>query len=105
MDGALEPNFFLTAFSLPSGRQRLVGGTAVTETVFGWPGMGRLAVGAAFERDYPTITGIAIAVSAMVIVSNLLTDLCYVYLNPRIRLITVLAYNSLGDDLREALPS
>jgi peptide/nickel transport system permease protein len=64
---------------------RLVGGAAVTETVFSWPGMGRLAVGAAFERDYPTIMGITLAVSAMVIVSNPLTDLCYVYLNPRIR--------------------
>jgi peptide/nickel transport system permease protein len=64
---------------------RLVGGAAVTETVFSWPGMGRLAVGAAFERDYPMIMGISLAVSAMVIVSNLLTDLCYVYLNPRIR--------------------
>jgi peptide/nickel transport system permease protein len=64
---------------------RLVGGAAITETVFSWPGMGRLAVGAAFERDYPTIMGITLAVSAMVIVSNLLTDLCYVYLNPRIR--------------------
>jgi peptide/nickel transport system permease protein len=46
---------------------------------------GPVAVGAAFERDYPTIMGITLAVSAMVIVSNLLTDLCYVYLNPRIR--------------------
>jgi peptide/nickel transport system permease protein len=64
---------------------RLVGGAAVTETVFSWPGMGRLAVGAAFERDYPTIMGITLAASAMVIVSNLLTDLCYVYPNPRIR--------------------
>ena len=64
---------------------RLVGGAAVTETVFSWPGMGRLAVSAAFERDYPTIMGITLAVSSMVIVSNLLTDLCYVYLNPRIR--------------------
>lgn len=64
---------------------RLVGGAAVTESAFNWPGMGRLAVGAAFERDYPTIMGITLAVSAMVIVSNLLTELCYLYLNPRIR--------------------
>ncbi|RMF87541.1 MAG: ABC transporter permease [Nitrospinota bacterium] len=64
---------------------RLVGGAAVTETVFSWPGMGRLAVSAAFERDYPTIMGITLAVSAMVILSNLLTDILYVYLNPRIR--------------------
>ncbi len=64
---------------------RLVGGAAITETVFSWPGMGRLAVTAAFERDYPTIMGITIAVSAMVILSNLLTDIIYVYLNPRIQ--------------------
>jgi peptide/nickel transport system permease protein len=64
---------------------RLVGGAAVTETVFSWPGMGRLAVTAAFERDYPTIMGLTLAVSAMVILSNLLTDMIYVYLNPRIQ--------------------
>jgi peptide/nickel transport system permease protein len=64
---------------------RLVGGAAITETVFAWPGMGSLAVRAAFERDYPMIMGITLVISAVVVLSNLLVDLVYVYLDPRIR--------------------
>ncbi len=64
---------------------RLVGGAAITETVFAWPGMGSLAVRAAFERDYPMIMGITLVISLVVILSNLLVDLVYVYLDPRIR--------------------
>jgi peptide/nickel transport system permease protein len=63
---------------------RLVGGAAITETVFAWPGMGSLAVRAAFERDYPMIMGITLVVSAVVAVSSLLVDLLYVYIDPRI---------------------
>jgi peptide/nickel transport system permease protein len=65
---------------------RLVGGAAVTESVFAWPGMGRLAVDAAFQRDYPLIMGVTMLVSAVVIVSNLVVDLLYTYLDPRVRL-------------------
>lgn len=65
---------------------RLVGGAVITETVFGWPGMGRLAADAAFQRDYPLIMGITIVVSVIVIISNLLTDLAYSVIDPRIRL-------------------
>ncbi|MDR7483276.1 MAG: ABC transporter permease [Armatimonadota bacterium] len=64
---------------------RLVGGAAITETVFAWPGMGSLAVRAAFERDYPMIMGITLVISAVVVASTLLVDLLYVYLDPRIR--------------------
>ena len=64
---------------------RLVGGAAVTETVFAWPGMGSLAVRAAFERDYPMIMGITLVISAVVALSSLLVDLLYVYVDPRIR--------------------
>ncbi|MDQ7859761.1 MAG: ABC transporter permease [Armatimonadota bacterium] len=64
---------------------RLVGGAAITETVFAWPGMGSLAVRAAFERDYPMIMGITLVISAVVAASNLLVDLVYVYVDPRIR--------------------
>lgn len=64
---------------------RLVGGAAITETVFAWPGMGSLAVRAAFERDYPMIMGITLVVSSVVALSNLLVDIVYVYLDPRIR--------------------
>ncbi|MGQ0571888.1 MAG: ABC transporter permease [Armatimonadota bacterium] len=64
---------------------RLVGGAAITETVFAWPGMGSLAVRAAFERDYPMIMGITLVISAVVAASSLLVDVVYVYLDPRIR--------------------
>lgn len=64
---------------------RLVGGAAITETVFAWPGMGSLAVRAAFERDYPMIMGITLVISLVVAVSSLLVDLVYVYIDPRIR--------------------
>ncbi len=64
---------------------RLVGGAAITETVFAWPGMGSLAVRAAFERDYPMIMGITLVISTVVVFSSLLVDLVYVYLDPRIR--------------------
>ncbi len=65
---------------------RLLGGAVVTETVFAWPGMGRLATSAAFTRDYPLVMAITMWVAVLVIVSNLLTDLCYALLDPRIKL-------------------
>lgn len=65
---------------------RLVGGAVITETVFGWPGMGRLAADAAFQRDYPMIMGITMIVSVVVIASNLITDIAYSLIDPRIRL-------------------
>jgi peptide/nickel transport system permease protein len=64
---------------------RLVAGAAITETVFAWPGMGSLAVRAAFERDYPMIMGITLVISAAVAASSLLVDLLYGWIDPRIR--------------------
>lgn len=65
---------------------RLVGGSVVTEAVFGWPGMGRLAVEAANGRDYPLIVGITVIISAVVVVSSLIVDMAFTWLDPRIRL-------------------
>jgi peptide/nickel transport system permease protein len=65
---------------------RLFGGSVVTESVFGWPGMGRLAIEAANGRDYPLIVGITVIVAAVVVFSSLLVDLAYTLLDPRIRL-------------------
>jgi peptide/nickel transport system permease protein len=65
---------------------RLFGGSVVTEAVFGWPGMGRLAVEAANGRDYPLIVGITVSVAVLVVLSSLAVDLAYVWLDPRIRL-------------------
>ncbi|MGQ0571012.1 MAG: ABC transporter permease [Armatimonadota bacterium] len=63
----------------------LIGGAAITETIFSWPGMGRLAVNAAHQRDYPVVLGVTIAVAFAVLASNLLVDLLYAWLNPQIR--------------------
>jgi len=65
---------------------RLVGGAVVTEAVFGWPGMGRLAVEAANGRDYPLVVGITVVIAAIVILTSLLVDLAYTWIDPRIRL-------------------
>jgi peptide/nickel transport system permease protein len=64
----------------------LIGGAAITEQVFAWPGMGQLAVQAAYAHDYPLIMGITIVVAAAVILINLVTDLSYVLIDPRIDL-------------------
>jgi len=64
----------------------LVGGAAITETVFAWPGMGRLGVEAALGRDYPLVMGITLIVALAVVVANLLLDLGYAWADPRIRM-------------------
>jgi peptide/nickel transport system permease protein len=63
---------------------RLVGGAVITETIFGWPGMGQLAVSSTIGRDYPMVMAITVVVAVVVIVSNLLVDLAYGWLDPRI---------------------
>jgi len=78
---ALIPVATLIGLSLPS----LVGGALVTETIFGWPGMGRLAYHAATKRDYPIIMGVLVISSLMVLLGSLLSDVAYMALDPRIR--------------------
>jgi peptide/nickel transport system permease protein len=65
---------------------RLLGGTVVTESVFSWPGLGRLALEAAEGRDYPLITGLTVVVAAIAVATSLLVDLLYTRIDPRIRL-------------------
>ena len=65
---------------------RLLSGAVITETIFAWPGLGRLAVDAAITRDYPVIMGLTMSTAVMVIISNLLTDVAYVVVDPRISL-------------------
>jgi peptide/nickel transport system permease protein len=79
---ALVPVVTVIGLLLP----RLVGGAVVTETVFSWPGVGRLSVMAAFQRDYPVVMGVTLMVSVVVVLSSLLVDVLYAYLDPRIRL-------------------
>jgi peptide/nickel transport system permease protein len=64
---------------------RAVSGAAITEAVFSWPGMGSLAVEAATTRDYPVVLGTTLTVAGVVVLSSLITDLAYGYLDPRIR--------------------
>ncbi len=64
----------------------LIGATAVIESVFAMPGVGRLAVEAALSRDYPTIMTLNFLTAALVLVANLAVDVSYVALDPRIRL-------------------
>lgn len=65
---------------------RLLGGTVVTEAVFSWPGLGRLALEAAQGRDYPLITGLTVVVAAIAVTTSLLVDLAYTRIDPRVRL-------------------
>lgn len=62
----------------------LLGGAVLTETVFAWPGIGRLLVGAILARDYPVVQGAALVIAAMFILVNLVVDIIYTYLDPRI---------------------
>ena len=63
----------------------LVGSAAVTETVFSWPGMGRLSVEAALGRDYPLVMGITLLYGALLILFNIATDLARGWLDPKVR--------------------
>jgi peptide/nickel transport system permease protein len=63
----------------------LLGGAVVTETVFAWPGIGRLAIEAIRSRDYPIVQSAVLIVASMFVVINFLVDLAYGWLDPRIR--------------------
>lgn len=67
------------------GMAALIGGTVVTETVFAIPGIGRLTVDAILRRDYPVIQGVVLLSSFVHVIVNLLVDLTYTVLDPRIR--------------------
>jgi len=79
---ALIPIVTVVALMIP----RLVSGVAITESVFAWPGMGSLAVDSAVQRDYPVVMGITLMVSMLVVVTNSITDLSYLFLDPRVKL-------------------
>ena len=64
----------------------LIGGAAVVETVFVWPGIGRSLVEAILQRDYPVIAGIVLYSGAVFAVISLVVDLLYAVIDPRIRL-------------------
>jgi peptide/nickel transport system permease protein len=71
----------LLALDLPY----IFGGAIFVEILFSWPGMGRLYYQAALERDYPILLAVLIIGASFIILSNLLADIVYAYLDPRIR--------------------
>jgi ABC-type dipeptide/oligopeptide/nickel transport system permease component len=73
----------LTILGLQFGT--LLAGTIVTETIFSWPGIGRLAVQAIQARDYPLLQGCILFIAISYVVVNLLTDIVYVFIDPRVR--------------------
>jgi peptide/nickel transport system permease protein len=62
----------------------LIGGAVIIEQIFGLPGMGRLIVDSAFQRDYPMVSGTALVMSVGVVLLNLMVDMTYGFLNPKI---------------------
>ena len=64
----------------------LLAGTIVTESIFSWPGIGRLAVQAISARDYPLLQGCILVIALSYVVVNLLTDFVYAIVDPRVRL-------------------
>ena len=63
----------------------LLGGTAVVEIIYNWPGMGSMAVKAISCRDYPLVQGYVLWIAILYMVINLLVDLSYKYLDPRLK--------------------
>ncbi len=78
---ALLPMITIGGLSIP----QLVSGAFIIEFVFGWPGMGRLAVNAALRRDYPVIMGVTMISAVFIVLGNFLADLAYHWADPRIR--------------------
>jgi peptide/nickel transport system permease protein len=79
---ALLPIVTILGLSLPG----LIGGSVIVEWTFAIPGMGQLMVQSVFQRDYPVIMGNLVIVAALTLVANLVADLCYGLVDPRIRL-------------------
>jgi peptide/nickel transport system permease protein len=78
---ALIPIVTLLGLTIPA----LLTGAAITETVFSWPGLGFLGVSSVTERDYPVVLAFAMMGGAMVIIGNLLADILYAVVDPRIK--------------------
>jgi peptide/nickel transport system permease protein len=78
---AILPLVTLLALDLPT----LFSGAVVTETIFTWNGLGRLIVDSTFKRDYTVVMGVVLFISFLTVVANLLADILYAQLDPRIR--------------------
>lgn len=81
MKNAMIPIITLIGLQIPL----IFSGTVIIETVFAWPGMGRMLVDAVLQRDYPVVQGVVLVYSVIVIFANLLVDILYSYFDPRIQ--------------------
>ena len=81
LPNALVPILTVIGSDIP----RLIGGAIVTEQVFRWPGMGQLMMTSISARDYPVIMAINLISALAVLFSNLIVDILYAYVDPRIR--------------------
>lgn len=79
--GSLIP--LITMFGLSIGS--LLGGVTVIDILFSWPGMGELIVQAVMQRDYPVIQGYIMVIGFLVVMTNLIVDLLYIFINPQIK--------------------
>src|SRR5690606_8241431 len=81
LPNALLPFVTVLGLELP----RLLSGAMVTEVVFSWPGLGRLLTSSLLGRDYPVVMGVLMILAATVVVINVVTDIVYVWIDPRVR--------------------
>jgi peptide/nickel transport system permease protein len=80
LKNAMIPVITIVGMQLPV----LIGGTVIIEQIFNIPGVGRLMVGAIGKRDYPIISGVNLMIAGFVLLSNILVDTTYAYLDPRV---------------------
>lgn len=83
LKNSLIPIVTILGMSLPN----LISGAFITETIFGWPGMGRLGIQAIFGFDYPVIMAITLLSSLFLIIGNLISDILYGVVDPRIKVV------------------
>ncbi len=82
MKNALIPVVTIVGMELGT----LLGGAVITETIFAWPGVGRLAVQAIYNRDYPVVQAAVFLLASIFVLVNLAVDILYTYLDPRVKL-------------------
>jgi peptide/nickel transport system permease protein len=79
---AISPTITFLGISLGG----MIAGAPMTEYVFNWPGLGRRYVDATMRLDFPIVMGITMIITVMTLIANLIVDIIYVYIDPRIRL-------------------
>ena len=84
-----SPTKLVTATGMLIGE--LLGGALVIETIFAWPGVGRFAVSAVLNRDFPVMQCFTLLLTTLLVLCNLVVDICYAWLDPRTRLAGVMA--------------